>query len=177
MRNDELYSPNCPDDHAKKLVTNYVLRGLVDGRGTYSPDKLLARQHAVFLEWLAAVHESHPLFACGFYEWLCRNCDAAFVFKPGDLVKYDGRYCVVAQRRTREVTWVNSWHMRGAFTLQEPWPLPIREVELKDPDGKVFVVDALHGSVEPADIPPEVFALACGRAKDCPMLKGGRDGE
>ena len=177
MRNDELFSPDCPNDRAQKLVMNYALRGLGDNRGTYSSDKLLAKQHAVFLEWLAAVRGSTTSFDCGFYEWLGRSCDAAFALRPGDLVKYSGVYCVVARRRTREVTWVNSWRLRNGMPVQEPWPQPMREVELKDPDGKVFIVDVLNGSVEPADIPPEVFALACGRAKDCPMMKGGRDGE
>lgn len=173
MRNDELFSPNCPDNHAKKLVDGYVMRGLTDGRGAYSIDRLLARQHAVYEEWMAAVRESTTSFDCGFYEWLNRICDAAFVFKPGDLVKYNGLYCVVARRRTREVTWVNSWRLRNGMPVQEPWPQPMREVELKDPDGKVFIVDVLNGSVEPTDIPPEVFALACEKARECPMMKGG----
>lgn len=173
LRNDELFSPDCPDDHAKKLVVNYALRGLVDGRGTYSPDKLLARQHAVFLEWLAAVHEHQSTFSCGFYEWLCRGCDSAFVFRPGDLVEFGGRYCVVVRRRTREVTWVNSWRIRCGMPVQDSWPQPVTMVELKDADGRVSIPDALCESIAPADIPPEIFALACGKAKDCPMMKGG----
>ena len=177
MRNDELFSPNCPDDHAKKLAKFYVMRGLTDERGTYFADTLLARQNAVYEEWLAAVRGSTTSFDCGFYEWLGRSCDAAFALRPGDLVKYSGVYCVVARRRTREVTWVISWRLRNGMPVQEPWPQPMREVELKDPDGKVFIVDVLNGPVEPADIPPEVFALACEKAKGCPMMKGGRDGK
>lgn len=177
MRNDELFSPACPDEHAKRLVNGYVMRGMKDGRGAYSPDRLLARQLEVYAEWLAAIREYSVNFGCGFYEWLNRDSDSAFVLKPGDLVKCSGSYCVVVRRRTREVPWTNSWRLRNGKPVQEPWPPPMHEVELKDSDGKVIIVDALHGAIEPANIPPEVFALACGRAKDCPMLKGGRDGE
>lgn len=173
MRNDELFNPGCPDGHAKRLVNGYVMRGLLDDRGSYSVDGLLARQHAVYLRWLAAVRESNIGFDCGFYEWLCRACDAAFVFKPGDLVKHDGRYCVVTRWRSRAVTWMDSWRLRNGEVVNIPWPREIREVELKDSGGKVSFVDVLGGSIEPADIPPEVFALACGKAKDCPMMKGG----
>lgn len=173
MRNDELYSPNCPDDRVKKLVKGYAMRGIVGERGTYSLEKLLARQHAVYEEWLAAVRGESTSFDCGFYEWLSRCCDSAFVFKPGDLVKHDGRYCVVVGRRVRGAGWVTSWRLRDGRPTELPWPRSLCEVELKDYDGNVFVADVLHGHIEPADIPPEVFALACGRAKDCPMMKGG----
>lgn len=101
MRNDELFSPRCPDNHAKKLVMGYALRGLIE-RGSYTQDGLLIRQHTAYAEWLAEMREASPKFECGFYEWLCRDCDSAFVFKPGDLVKFEGRYCVVVRRRTRE---------------------------------------------------------------------------
>lgn len=173
MRNDELFSPACKNDHLKRLVNGYVLRGLLDDRGSYSPSKLLARQHAVYLEWLAAVHEGCSTFSCGFYEWLCRDCDAAFIFKPGDLVKHDGRYCVVTRRCPDGVKWVNSWRLRCGMPTLGLWPQRLNTVELKDPDGHTYTVSALAGNTEPADIPPEVFTLACGKAKDCPMMKGG----
>lgn len=172
MKNYELFSPHCPNDHAKRLVKGYAMRGLLDDRGTYSPDKLLARQQAVYLEWLAAVRKSKSDFDCGFYEWLCRDRDSAFVFKPGDLVKFDGRYCVVV-RRFLGMSWVDNWRMRDGMPTQEPWPQPLDTVELKDSDGRTSFADALAGSIEPADIPPEIFALACGKAKDCPMMNGG----
>lgn len=175
MRNDELFSPHCQDDSVKALVKGYVMRDLLDDHGAYYPEKLLARQYAVYEEWLAAVRESTTSFVCGFYEWMSRDCDAAFVFKSGDLVKCSGRYYVVVRRRTREVTWVNSWRLRNGKTVQEPWPNPITEVELKNPDGKVSIVDVLCGCIKPADIPPEIFALACGKAKVCPMMRGGAE--
>ena len=171
MRNDELFSPGCSDESAKKLVMNYALRGLVDNRGSYAPEKLLARQHEVYEEWLAALHETSSGFSCGFYEWLCRSGDSAFVLKPGDLVGFGDRYCVVVRRRTHAVTWVSSWRLRNGMPTEVSWPQPVTSVELKDAGGKSIVVDALCGSVVPAAIPPEVFALACGRAKDCPMMK------
>lgn len=172
MRNDELFSPNCPNDRAKKLVKGYVLRGLVDDRGTYAPGILLARQHAVYEEWLSAIREHTTSFVCGFYEWMRRSCDSAFVFKSGDLVKFKGHYCVVDRRRTHGVAWTTHWCLRNGTVVSEPWPTPVCEVELKDFNGKVSFVDVLDGSIEPADIPLEVFALACGKAKGCPMMNG-----
>lgn len=173
MRNGELFSPCCPDSHAKKLVMGYALRGLLDERDSYTMDGLLTRQHTAYAEWLAAMRESLPRFDCGFYEWLGRDCDSAFVFKPGDLVEFDGHYCVVARRRTREVPWEDRWRMRCETPAIERWPRPATMIELKDPRGKVFIVDALCKSVVPADIPSEIFALACGNAKKCPMFKEG----
>lgn len=172
MRNDELFSPNCPNNRAVKLVKGYVMRGLVDDRGTYAPGILLARQHAVYEEWLSAVRENTTSFVCGFYEWMCRDCDSAFVFKPGDLVKFKGHYCVVNRRCTYDMNWANRWRLRNGTVVHERWPSLLTKVELKDFAGKVSIVDALHESIEPADIPPEVFALACGKAKSCPMMNG-----
>lgn len=172
MRNDELFSPHCPNDHAKKLVKGYVMRDLVDDRGSYWPGVMLARQHAVYEEWLSAVRNNTTSFECGFYEWLCRDCDSAFVFKPGDLVKFNGHYCVVSHIYIYGMTWVKHWRLRNGTVVHERWPNPLTKVELKDPAGKTFIVDALHGSIEPTDIPPEVFALACGKAKGCPLMNG-----
>lgn len=175
MRNDELFRPDCPVKGVKELVKAYVLRGLADSSGAYMEDQLLARQHAIYEGWLTAMRERFPKFECGFYEWLGRRCDAAFVFQPGNLVKFDGRYCMVVRRRTHEVTWTTEWRLRRGAPTVVAWPREVRSVELKDPSGNVFIVDALCASIEPSDIPPEVFALACGRAKDCPMMKGGAE--
>lgn len=175
MRNVELFSPKCPNDHAERLVLNYVLRGLLGDNKSYRPEKLLAMQHAVYEEWLAEVHKHCPTFSCGFYEWLSRDCDAAFVLKPGDLVKYDSHYCVVVSRCPAGMGWVNSWRFRHGLPKLDPWPQRLSTVELKDPNGHRYVVNALADSIEPTDIPPEIFALACGKAKDCPMMKGGAE--
>ena len=177
MRNDELYSPGCLDDHAKRLVLAYALRGVIDDRGCYSEQELLAAQHRVYKEWLAAVRETTTGFDCSFYEWAARGdmCDAAFVFAPGDLVKHNGRYCVVAERITRSVSWTEKWRIVNGVPRLGSWPQPMAAVVLKEADGSRHSVNAFD--LEPADIPPEVFALVCGRAKDCPMMKGGRDGE
>lgn len=179
MRNDELFSPGCPDAHAKRLVLAYALRGLLDDRKCYRSEALLAMQYGVFKEWLAAVNEDRPDFRCCLHEWFARGglCDAAFIFTPGDLVKYDGRYCVVSRRLTRDVGWVNSWVVEDDVVVQRARPQPMSAVVLKEADGSEHTVNALDDAIEPADIPPEVFALACGKARGCPMLKGGRDGE
>ena len=107
MRNDELFSPGCPVEHAQNLVLNYALRGLLDGRKCYEPGELLNMQYKVYLEWLAELRASNSDFSCGFYEWMARQADSAFVFRPGDLVKYNGRYCVVVARLTRNISWIN----------------------------------------------------------------------
>ena len=177
MKNSELFNPGCPAEHAKKLVKAYALRGLLDNCGAYKWDKLLAMQNAVYTEWLAAVRASTTSFNCDFYEWLGCDCDSAFVFRPGDLVKHDGHYCVVVRRHPSGVDWANSWHLRNGIVVKETWPQPLRTVELKDADGHVSVENALAENIEPTDFPPEVFALACRKAKDCPILKGGSDGE
>lgn len=177
MKNSELYSPGCPDAHAKALVMAGPLRGLLDGRGSYSPEKLLGRQLIVFKEWLEATRKNNPDFCCSFYEWMDRNADSAFVVRPGQLVKWYGTYGVVSARLTQRVDWVNRWHVVSASLTKNAWPQPMKSIEVKAPDGQVRAIDALDTELEPADIPPEVFALACGRAKDCPMLKGERDGE
>lgn len=52
-------------------------------------------------------------------------------------------------------------------------PASLRRLSVEYPDGSVHSIDAEDEGLEPADIPPEVFALACGRAKGCPMMKGG----
>lgn len=175
MRNDELFSPNCPDEHAKRLVMGYALRGLVDSIGCYSAEGLVNAQFRVYKEWLAAVRASKPGFSCGFYEWLARDADAAFIFRPGDLVKYDGRYCVVADRLTGGMGWVNKWRITGAVPAREEWPQTLAALDVREADGRTRCLNGLDNGLKPADIPPEVFALACGRAKDCPMMNGGAE--
>lgn len=174
MKNEELYSPDCPDERVKKLVKSYILRGLVGANGTYMRDKLLARQYAVYEEWLAEMRKLSTSFYCDFYEWLSRTNDAAFIFKPGDLVKRDGRYCIVVRRDTCNMGWVNSWRIRNGKPVQVAWPQSVCEVELKDSDGRLSISHALNKDIEPADIPPEVFALACAKASDCPMMRGAQ---
>ena len=92
-------------------------------------------------------------------------------------MKCDDRYCVVVRWYENGIGWMNSWRLPdGAVApVQKPWPTPLGSVELKNPEGRISVVNALASCIEPADIPSEVFALACGTAKDCPMLKGGAD--
>lgn len=177
MKNMELYSPGCADAHAKALVLAGPLRGLLDDRGSYSGYKLLEMQLNVFREWREAARKDHPSFECSFYEWMIREEDSAFVLKPGQLVKWDKGYAVVSARLTHNIGWVNHCHVVSASLTNDDWPQPMKVVEMKTPDGQTHVVNALAKNIEPADIPPEVFALACGRAKDCPMLKGGPDGE
>ena len=176
MRNDELFSPGCPVEHAQNLVLNYALRGLLDGRKCYEPGELLNRQYKVYLEWLAELRASNSDFSCGFYEWMARQADSAFVFRPGDLVKYNGRYCVVVARLTRNISWINEWRIVDGKLCREDWPQRVTTLDVKEADGSIHCVNGLDDGLEPADIPPEVFALACGKAKDCPMLKGERNG-
>lgn len=173
MRNDELFHPHCPDNHADKLVKGYAMRGLLGNNGTCYQEDLVVRQHAIYEDWLAEMRKLRPDLPCDFYEWLSREGDVAFVFKPGDLVKFDNHYCVVARRCTREVTWTNDWHIRNGVPVKEAWPRPVTDVELKDSSGKTTVVNAMCESIVPTIIPQEVFELACEKAKNCPMMRGG----
>lgn len=177
MRNDELFSPRCPDKRVKNLVLNYALREALDSDKCYTDKTLLAVQHRIYEEWLAAVRETKPGFTCCFYEWMARSADSALIFKTGDLVKYKGRYCVVVRQPNYAAGWERKWRITNITPALEDWPLPLTTLGVKDADGRVCSLRGLDASLEPADIPPEVFALACGRAKDCPILKGGRDGE
>lgn len=172
MKNDELFTPR-PDTHSGQLILAYGLRGLLDERGAYRPQDLLACQYAVYEKWLAEAQRYLPGTSCDFYEWLHRDCDSAFIFKPGDLVKYDGRYCVVTRWNPDGISRANCWCIRNGAPTQETLPMPMTMIGLKDSNGHTRIADALSKSLEPADIPPEIFALACGKAKDCPMMKGG----
>lgn len=173
MRNDELFDPNCKDKQARRLVLAYALRGLLDSSSAYTRKDLLSRQYAVYKEWLGEVCKHTPGFSCGFYEWMSRDCDSAFVLTPGDLVKYDGRYCVVTRWCPDGISWEARWRISNGVIEQKGWPFGVSTVELKDPSGRTYTRHVLDGNIEPADIPHEVFALACEKAKDCPM-RGGR---
>lgn len=178
MRNYELFTPRCLDEHAKRLVLGYALRGLLDDGGYYKEERLLAMQYGIYERWLADTRKWRPGFACGFYEWLLRNEDSAFIFRAGDLVKYNGRYCVVMNQLIVVPAWESKWRILDKKPRATDWPSQTTTLDVKEADGRIHCVNGLDGGLEPADIPPEVFALACGKAKDCPMLKGGRlDGE
>lgn len=167
MNNLEYYSVSGKN----KMVLHYAMRGVLDNSGAYSLRGLLEAQHKVYKDWLATMkaHISH--FECSFYEWGLRRADTAFTVKPGDLVKYNGTYCVVRERH--EPSWIDSWRIVGDIAQEARWPQPMCSIEVEHPDGSKHCYNAEDGGLEPADIPPEVFALACGRAKDCPIMKGG----
>lgn len=170
MRNNfEFYDGGNEDP----VVRAYALRGVVDTRGAYSTDNLLKAQHRVYMDWLEHVKKTAlrpDLFSCSFYEWLLRNADTAFVVKPGDLVKYKGQFCLVKEREP--ASWCNAWRVIDGTVQHVEWPLAICAIKLEFPDGHTSNYSAESSDLEPADIPPEVFALACKRAKDCPMIKG-----
>lgn len=170
MKNFEYYSP----ESRNALVLRYALRGVVDERGAYRPEDLLKAQYRVYGEWLARVNKGASesrVVGCTFYEWMLRSADVAFVVKPGDLVKYKGAYCIVKDRT--DPSWCNSWQVVAGAVQRTERPQQYRCFNLGFPDGRVICCDADDRELEPADIPPEVFALACSRAKDCPMMKGG----
>lgn len=166
MKNFEFYSFG----HRNPMVRRYALRGILDERGSYRPEQLLQVQHKVYKDWLDTMKAYLTGFECPFYEWMLREADTAFVVKEGELVKYKGRYCVV--RRKFDPDWVNAWRVVGDVVQEVRRPNPMRSLSLEYPDGSVHHFNAEDEGLEPADIPPEVFALACGRAKDCPMMKG-----
>lgn len=166
MKNFEFYAPA----NKNQMVLHYALRGLLDKRGSYYPEELLKAQHRVYRDWLDTMKAYLNGFECPFYEWMLREADTSFVVKDGDLVMYERRYCVV--RRRFDPDWVDAWRVVGDAVREVRRPKPLRSVFVEYPDGSLHSINAEDADLEPADIPPEVFALACGRAKDCPMLKG-----
>jgi hypothetical protein len=169
MKNFEYYAAG----NKNAVVRRYALRGVVDERGAYRPEDMLKAQHRVYMDWLEHVKKTakrSDLFSCSFYEWQLRNADTTFVVRPGDLVKYRGVYCLVKDRT--DPSWCNAWRVVDGTVRQAEWPQPLCTINLEFPDGHEGYCNAEDSDLEPADIPPEVFALACGRAKDCPMLKG-----
>ena len=175
MKNYELFSPECPDQRVKDLVFSYALHNVLDNDRRYTDEKLLDAQHRLYREWFATMRKTRPGFVCCFYEWMTRDADSALIFSPGDLVKYNGHYCVVAERLTRNVEWGIKWRVTGAIPMKEDWPKAMTALNVREANGRLRYVDGLDIHLEQADIPPEVFALACGKANDCPMLKGGHD--
>jgi hypothetical protein len=168
--NKELFGFNL--DAAKPLAVRYALRGVLDDRGTYRPDILLRRQLEIYTEWLAFARCSNVALAaydCSFYEWSLREGDPAFLVKPGHLVMLDGAYAVVVGRVFPGIC--GCWRVRPDGTVaNDTAPQTCTKVEVRFADGRTSHVDALK--LKPADIPAEVFALACGKAADCPMMKG-----
>lgn len=169
--NHELFGFNLGGE-AKALAVRYALRGILDDRGTYRQDILLSRQLEIYTEWLAFARCSNPALAaydCSFYEWKLRDGDSAFLVRPGHLVTLDGAYAVVVGRIFPGIC--GCWRVRpdGVAALDTA-PQSCRQVEVRFADGKTSRVDALK--LKPADIPAEIFALACGKAADCPMMKG-----
>lgn len=170
MRNFEFYAAG----NKNAVVRRYALRGVVDGYGGYSPGNLLKAQYRVYEEWLACVNKIAPnpgMVGCSFYEWMLREADSAFAVKPGDLVKCKRAYCIVKDRT--DPSWCRSWAVVAGAVQQVDRPQPFCTIVLEFPDGHEVRCDATDPCLEPADIPPEVFALACGRARECPMLKEG----
>ena len=169
MKNFEFYA----FENKHPLLRLYALRGILDERHSYSPDALLKAQHRVYMDWLEHVKRSRvepDLFSCSFYEWQLRDADTAFIVKPGDLVKYKGEFCLVKNRPAP--SWCNTWRVVDGTVQETERPRPICGLTLEFPDGHTTSCNASDEGLEPAGIPPEVFALACGRAKDCPMMKG-----
>ena len=170
MRNFEYYAAS----NKNAMVQRYALRGVVDERGAYCPEDLLKAQYRVYGEWLAHVNKGASesrVVGCTFYEWMLREADSAFVVKPGDLVKYKGVYCLVKDRT--DPSWCNSWQVVAGAVQQVERPQPSCCFNLGFPDGRIVCCNAGDSDLAPAEIPPEVFALACSRAKDCPMMKNG----
>ena len=150
MRNYELFSPNCPYETVAELVRRYALRKVFDGVG-WSNAELLQRQHEIYEDWCGEDGEQN----CGFYEWMLRDADLAFVLAPGDLVMYNGAYCVVTGRQAPGAEDRPRICSKG-FVRQAPWPKPAECVDLKTPDGRTRTVRVDDKGLKPADIPPEV---------------------
>lgn len=168
--NHELFGFNL--DATKALAVRYALQGILDDRGSYRPEHLFSRQLEIYTEWLVFVRGSDPALAtyeCSFYEWMLRDGDSAFLVKPGRLVMLDGAYAVVVRRCYPSIC--RCWRVRTDGTVaNDVVPQSCWQVEVRFADGKTSCTDALK--LKPADIPAEIFALACEKAANCPMMKG-----
>lgn len=169
MKNFEFYDVS----NKHPLLRSYALRGILNECNSYRASDLLKAQHKVYKDWLDTMRTYLNGFECPFYEWMIRDADTAFVVKEGDLVKYNGQYCVI--RRKFDPKWENFWCVVDGVVREVRRPHSLRTVTGEFPDGSVHRINAEDGGLKPADIPPEVFALACKRAKDCPMMKGGTE--
>lgn len=114
-----------------------------------------------------------PFFKIPYYLWLveeAKNYAMPFLYEVGDLVRHNGKYCIYegAESKTtyREATVFIQEEMcfRSVYIMCAP-----RLAGYKEASGKSYVDDA--ECFHPADIPEDIFKLACSKAMECPMLK------
>jgi len=141
----------------------------------------VAYVYAKFKKWHAKRVEECGLtgnpnvFQPTFYWW--DNLDARlvalpFAFEPGDLVMFNGKYAVVDGLSESSCIRSNQTMFNedtGKFETMEIMEFPCG-LRIRDSNGCSGV--AAWRDVKFADIPQEIFKLACNRANTCPMMGG-----
>lgn len=138
-----------------------------------------------FKEWYARRVEEcgmtgdHSVFQPTFYWWANLDAKVAalpFAFMPGDLAVLNGKY-VVVEGRYEHTTIRQSYTMfneaTGKFETMQYMDIP-NSLQVRDSNGASGCVN--YTAIKFADIPQEIFKLACNKASTCPMM-GGKNAE
>lgn len=134
-----------------------------------------------FKEWYARRTEEcgmtgdPSVFQPTFYWWANLNVKVAalpFAFVPGDLAMHKGKYVVVEGRY--ECTCIGESHTMfneatGRFEKMQYMDFPNR-LQVRYSNGASSCV--CYTEIKFADIPQDIFKLACNRASTCPMMGG-----
>lgn len=115
------------------------------------------------------------VFKPTFYWWVNLNMKVAalpFAFVPGDLAVYKGKY-VVVDGRYQSTSIHTSCTMfneaTGKFETMQYMDFP-SHLQVRDSNGASSCV--CYTEIKFADIPQEIFRLACNKANACPMMGG-----
>ena len=115
------------------------------------------------------------VFQPTFYWWSILNAEYAalpFAFEPGDLVMFDGKYAVAEGLSESNCIRSNRTMFNeetGKFETMEFMEFP-SGLRIRDSNGCSGV--AAWRDVKFADIPQEIFKLACNKASTCPLMGG-----
>lgn len=115
------------------------------------------------------------VFQPTFYWWASIDAKVAalpFAFSPGDLAVHNGKYVVVVGRLECSYNGqrANVFNERtGKFESMHymEWS---QHIQIKYPDGALKLVHCTE--IKFADIPQEIYKLACNKANTCPMMSG-----
>lgn len=137
--------------------------------------------YAKFKKWYAKRVEECGLtgnpsvFQPTFYWWdnlNARYVALPFAIEPGDLVMFNGKYAVVEGLSESSCTYSNQTMFNeetGKFETMQFMEFPCG-LRIRDSNGCSCVAN--QRDVKFADIPQEIFKLACNKASTCPMMGG-----
>lgn len=147
-----------------------------NAKENYNPAEAYGR----FCEWYYARARElglEDLFRPTYYWWINQSAEyhtVTFIFKPGDLAMYNGDYVVVEGIESDNSKYgydrTNMFDEdNGKFRAMRVvrWP---NGLKIRTATGFITTVEAR--SLKFADIPQEIFKLACNKASTCPMMGG-----